>query len=255
MYSKEKIFTILKNCAREYPEELIGRELFDVPRIAFNISLVLQRTVGDVRICDLGGGIGLFSVGCAAVGMSSILVDDFRDDVNTEFEAVPRTVHKKHNVEVVSTDVIETPPAFANESLDVVTSFDSFEHWHHSPKSLFQKVMKWLKPNGLFIIGMPNCVNLRKRITVPFGYGKWSQMEDWYEPDRFRGHVREPDVADLRYIGENLGLIDIEILGRNWLGYSSRFSLVRMMTPFIDRPLRLFPSLCSDLYLIGRKPS
>ena len=229
--------------------------MIDVPRIAYNISLVLQRTGGNVRICDLGGGIGLFSVGCAAVGMSSILVDDFRDEVNAKFEDVPRTVHKKYNVEIISADVIETPPSFANESLDVVTSFDSFEHWHHSPKHLFQEVMKWLKPNGLFIIGMPNCVNLRKRITIPLGYGKWSQMEDWYEPDRFRGHVREPDVADLRYIGKNLGLKCIEIIGRNWLGYNSRFYWVRVMTQFIDIPLRLFPSLCSDLYLIGRKPS
>ncbi|MCK9418605.1 MAG: class I SAM-dependent methyltransferase [Nitrospirae bacterium] len=255
MVDKENLLTVLKDCAREYPKDLIDRELMDVPRIAFNISLVLQRTEGRVRICDLGGGIGLFSVGCAAIGMSSILVDDFRDKVNTEFEAVPRTVHNKYNVEVINTDVIETPPSFGIGSFDVVTTFDSLEHWHHSPKPLFRKVMQWLKPNGLLIIGMPNCVNLRKRITVPLGYGKWSRMEDWYEDDRFRGHVREPDVADLRYIGADLGLKNIEILGRNWLGYQSRFNWVRVMTPLIDMPLRLFPALCSDLYLIGRKPS
>ena len=69
-------------------------------------------------------------------------------------------------------------------------------------------------------------MNLRKRITVPLGYGKWSRMEDWYEEDRFRGHVREPDVADLRYIGADLDLKNIEILGRNWLGYQSRFNWV-----------------------------
>ncbi len=251
----KSIFGILRDCAREYPKDLIERELDDVLRIAFHISLVLQRTGGNVRICDLGGGIGLFSVGCAAIGMSSILVDDFRDKVNAEFEAVPRTLHKKYNVDVVSADVIEAPPSFASESLDVVTSFDSLEHWHHSPKPLFQEVMRWLKPNGLFILGAPNCVNLRKRITVPLGYGKWSSIEDWYEAVRFRGHVREPDVADLRYIGEKLGLENIEIMGRNWLGYRSRFNWVRVLVPLIDRPLRLFPALCSDLYLIGRKLS
>jgi SAM-dependent methyltransferase len=251
----KNIPAILEDCARAYPDGLIRRELDDVPRIAFHISLILRRMGGDVRICDLGGGIGLFSVGCAAVGMSSILVDDFRDEVNTEFEAVPRTVHKKYNVDVVRADVIEAPPSFASESLDAVTSFDSFEHWHHSPKRLFQQVMTWLKPNGLFVLGMPNCVNLRKRITVPLGYGKWSSMGDWYEAERFRGHVREPDVADLRYIGKDLGLKNIEIIGRNWLGYRSRFGWVRAMTPLIDAPLRLFPSLCSDLYLIGRKSS
>jgi SAM-dependent methyltransferase len=247
--------SVLEKCAHSYPKELIDRQLADVSRIAFHISLVQNRTSGKIRICDLGGGIGLFSVGCAAFGMSSVLVDDFRDDVNLEFNDVPQIVHRKYDVEVINTDVVTNPPTFESGSLDAVTSFDSFEHWHHSPKSLFKNVMEWLKPNGLFIIGMPNCVNLRKRISVPFGYGKWSSMEDWYEAKTFRGHVREPDVGDLRYIAEDLGLKDWSIFGRNWLGYRSRFPVVKALTPIIDRPLRLFPSLCSDLYLVGRKPS
>lgn len=254
-FNRLNISSVLRDCALTYPEALIQAEMLDIPRIKYHISLVVERTTGNIRICDLGGGIGLFSVGCGALGMSSILVDDFRDNVNAKFESVPRVVHKKFNVEVISSDVIESPPAFERESLDVVTSFDSFEHWHHSPKHLFHEVMQWLKPNGLFVLGMPNCVNLRKRITVPFGYGKWSRMEDWYEESVFRGHVREPDVADLRYIGQSLKLKEIEIIGRNWLGYHSRFNWVRILTPFVDRPLGLFPSLCSDLYLIGRKSS
>jgi hypothetical protein len=96
-------------------------------------------------------------------------------------------------------------------------------------------------------------VNIRKRITIPLGMGKWSPMTEWYEAEVFRGHVREPDVGDLRYIAEDLGLIDTKVMGRNWLGYESRFGWVRSLTPLADQLLRLFPSLCSDLYLIGRK--
>ena len=44
------------------------------------------------------------------------------------------------------------------------------------------------------MVGVPNCVNLRKRLTVPLGRGKWSPMADWYEQPSFRGHVREPDA-------------------------------------------------------------
>jgi hypothetical protein len=76
-------------------------------------------------------------------------------------------------------------------------------------------------------------------------------MTEWYEEARFRGHVREPDVADLRYIARDMQLKDIEIHGRNWLGYKSRFGFVRMATHIADVPLRAFPSLCSDLYLVG----
>ena len=76
--------------------------------------------------------------------------------------------------------------------------------------------------DGLFVLGVPNRVNLRKRVFVPFGYGKWSSMKDWYESPVFRGHVREPDVDDLRYIARDLHLRDWQVFGRNWLGYSSQ---------------------------------
>jgi 2-polyprenyl-3-methyl-5-hydroxy-6-metoxy-1,4-benzoquinol methylase len=251
---KEKIAEQLKAIADRYPPELVTAQQTDVRRITYNIGLVTDRVGRDVRVCDVGGGIGLFSVGCAALGMRSTLVDDFRDNVNYEFNDVPERVHKAYGVQVVSCDVIESPPEFADGAFDVVTSFDSMEHWHHSPKGLFHRVLKWLRPGGLFVLGVPNCVNLRKRLTVPLGIGKWSSMGDWYEQTRFRQHVREPDVGDLRYIARDLGLQQIEILGRNWLGYTSRHAWVRLGTPLLDVPLCLFPSLCADIYLVGRTP-
>jgi SAM-dependent methyltransferase len=187
--------------------------------------------------------------------MKSILVDDFSDGVNNEYGTLPETLHRNHGVQVVSADVIESPPHFEAGSLDVVTSFDSMEHWHHSPKRLFKSILTWLKPGGLFILGVPNCANLRKRLTLPFGRGKWSPMSEWYEAERFRGHVREPDVDDLHYIARDMGLRDVEIIGRNWLGYRSRYAFVRYLTPVFDLPLRATPSLCADIYLVARKPA
>ena len=76
-------------------------------------------------------------------------------------------------------------------------------------------------------------------------------MEDWYEEPEFRGHVRESDVGDLRYIARDLGLKAVKILGRNWLGYASASGVLRFGTRIADIPLRIFPSLCADLYLTG----
>jgi SAM-dependent methyltransferase len=250
--TSEEIAARLRTIAGTYPEELVAGQRRDVARITFNIELVTDRVGQDVAVCDLGGGIGLFSVGCAALGMRATLVDDFGDSVNRDYAQVPQQLHQKYDVEVVSSDLIVSPPEFAAGSFDAVTSFDSMEHWHHSPRALFHRVLRWLRPGGLFILGVPNCVNLRKRITVPFGIGKWSSMADWYDEARFRQHVREPDTGDLRYIARDLQLQQVEILGRNWLGYASRRGWVRLGTPLFDVPLRLFPSLCADIYLIGR---
>lgn len=174
--------------------------------------------------------------------------------MNHEYGESLLELHRSLGVSVISRDVIahgieDVPGAF-----DAVTSFDSMEHWHHSPKRLFHQVVQKLKSGGVFVLGVPNAVNLRKRITVPFGYGKWTSMQDWYEAPRFRSHVREPDVDDLEYIARDLHLARWRVLGRNWAGHASSRPAVRAATKLADRILRLRPQFCSDIYLVGQKP-
>jgi SAM-dependent methyltransferase len=251
----QDLHALLYSLAAEYPPEMADAERADVPRIAFHLGLVLAHKGSGASVCDLGGGVGLFSLGCAALGMRSLLVDDFRDPVNLQDgEGDVLALHRSYGVRVLSRDVIALGIDDITERFDAVTSFDSMEHWHHSPKRLFAAALRALVPGGLFVLGVPNCVNLRKRLTVPLGRGRWSSMEEWYESPVFRGHVREPDVNDLRHIARDLGLVRSTILGRNWLGHANTNRLVRLGSRLIDRPLRLFPSLCSNLYLVGYKP-
>jgi len=79
-------------------------------------------------------------------------------------------------------------------------------------------------------------------------------MTDWYDKAVFRGHVREPDVHDLRYIANDIGLKQVAIHGRNFLGMRSRRRVIRTASLLGDRVLRYTPSLCSDIYLVGQKP-
>jgi SAM-dependent methyltransferase len=230
--------------------------LADVKRIAYNINLSLQgRDPRSLSICDIGGGIGLFSVGCAAIGFREvILVDDFEDEVNRRLGEGILELHQRFGVIVIRRDAVRDGlGSLAQRNFDAITCFDSMEHWHQSPKRLFHQVVDSLQLNGIFVLGVPNCVNMRKRLTVPFGRGKWSSMDEWYERDVFRGHVREPDVGDLLYIATDMGVEDVQIRGRNWAGYASLNKLTRMLTRVTDLPLRAFPSLCSDIYLIAKR--
>lgn len=246
-----KIKGTLESIARKYPPEMVQHQLDDVERIAFHIQLVVNAKGTDVALCDIGGGIGLFSVGCAALGMKVILMDDFRDEGNRQIAPAVLELHKSYGVQVSSRDAVGEGIDFPPGSLDVVTSFDSMEHWHHSPKRLFAAVRTALRPGGFFLLCGPNCVNLRKRISVPFGSGKWTGMNAWYETEIFRGHVREPDVDDLLYIARDMRLRDVKVYGRNWLGYHSRKPLIRWITRLTDRAIRLFPTMCSDIYMSG----
>lgn len=252
------IFDILRKVATQYPTDMVAGQVIDIPRIAFNIGLSLStakpKTPSELEICDLGGGVGLFSIGCAAFGLKrTVLVDDFSDSVNQRVGNSILDLHRDYGVEVVSRDVVTSGISDIEGSFDVITTFDSMEHWHHSPKKLFQEVIQKLKPGGIFVLGVPNCVNMRKRITLPLGIGKWSGMQEWYETAVFRGHVREPDVSDLRYIASDMRLVDVRIYGRNWLGYCSTKPAIRFAAKIMDYPLRLNPSLCSDIYMVGQK--
>ncbi|WGJ15140.1 class I SAM-dependent methyltransferase [Methylocapsa sp. D3K7] len=252
----------LAKAANRYPIELVVEQVNDIPRIFYHVGLALKgiepKPPGELEICDLGGGVGLFSIGCAALGFRrTVLVDDFNDFINSNVGGGQSILdlHRDSGVEVVSRDVIAKGISDLEGYFDIITSFDSMEHWHNSPKQLFAEVVAKLKPGGVFILGVPNSVNLRKRISVPLGKGNWSSMEHWYEQPQFRGHVREPVVEDLIYISNDMKLHDVEIFGRNWLGYYSRNPAVRALTKLMDYPLRLRPSLCSDLYMIGKKPN
>jgi hypothetical protein len=88
---KRKIREILTAAAGQYPPELIVQQRIDIPRITFNISLSLglgsapfsDDCCKSFEVCDIGGGVGLFSVGCAALGVKrSVLIDDFNDAIN-----------------------------------------------------------------------------------------------------------------------------------------------------------------------------
>lgn len=245
----------LRAIARHYPQELVAEELADVPRTVFHVGLVARRHGTRARVCDLGGGIGLFSLGCAAAGMRVTLIDDFADPVNAAVGPGVLELHRSRGVEVMRRDVIEEGVELEPGTFDAVTSFDSIEHWHHSPRRLLHRLVAALRPGGTLVLGAPNRVNLRKRLTTPLGRNEWSPFEEWYRPERFRGHVREPSVGDLRLIADDLGLEQVEIVGRNWLGLTHRNPSTRALARIVDRPLRAYPALCSDIYLIGRRPS
>jgi 2-polyprenyl-3-methyl-5-hydroxy-6-metoxy-1,4-benzoquinol methylase len=257
MVDEKKLRERLIHIAERFSDDLRMEQVKDVPRIAFNIQMCIESLSGKISptICDIGGGVGLFSVGCAASGFSRVLlIDDFGDAVNRRYGDSVLDLHRSFGVEILSRDAVEGGISDLDCEFDVITSFDSMEHWHNSPKTLFHQVVRRIRPGGLFILGGPNAVNLRKRLSVPFGKGKWSSMREWYEEDRFRGHVREPDVDDLLYIASDMGLTNVKIVGRNWNGHKSDSSVVRFSTRLLDWPARMVPRICSDIYMIGRRP-
>lgn len=238
----------------QLPTGLRLRELSDRDRLLDQMRTIMAHVPDGARILDLGGGISALAPSLALMGYEVLLVDDFGDPDNHAYPLDQLPQSTTEGVTIVDSDASRAD--FAIDGLfDALVCFDSLEHWHRSPKAALHHVSNHLKPGAMVLIGMPNCVHLRRRLTVPFGIGKWSTMDSWYEQPEFRSHVREIDVADLRYIGRDLGLEKIKIYGRNWFGTQSSNSVKRGLSRLADPFLRLRPTLCSNLYMLGFKPT
>jgi SAM-dependent methyltransferase len=164
--------------------------------------------------------------------MRVVVIDSF-DYMSRARLEVFRNNFDPYRVQRVKRDCVTESIEFPENTFDVVALFHSIEHWHGSPKPALHALKRALRPGGLFFFGAPNCVNLRKRLTVPFGYGRWCSIQHWYEAPTFRSHVHEPDVGELLYIARDLDLCDISIYGRNWLGYKVALSSRRLLFSWI----------------------
>ena len=220
-------------------------------------------------LADLGAGLSVFGPICRSHGLSVTLVDDFAGGGGVELrrpsEAIPllEAFEKELGIGIVSENFLERPLPLPSGQTDVVTCFHSLEHWHHSPKRLFGEIVRILRPGGFLILATPNAVNIRKRVYVLLGRNNFPSLNEWYHDGDpvFRGHVREPVVRDLQQLMESNGLAVRGTFGRNFIGRESQAlaflpkALVNNVAACSDRFLRFFPSLCSDIHVIGQKPA
>jgi SAM-dependent methyltransferase len=228
-----------------------------VPRICEEISWAFVR---GGTVVDIGGSSGFHTSICACLGMKAICVDNFKirgigytGDHFYEYDLIAEKLATELGVEFIHVDILDWDPPFQEGTIDVVMSFDNIEHLHHSPRKIYRKLIRCLKSGGVFILGSPNAANLFKRVRVPLGKNIFAKLEDWYMHERFLGHVREPIVSDLLFIAKDLDLKIINIFGRNSVGINKLPRIMRLPGKMFDKSLRLFPSLCSDIYIIAIK--
>jgi SAM-dependent methyltransferase len=226
----------------------------DVRRFAASLGVLVNSIGTRGTVVDLGGGWGVFACASAALGFHAVTVDDCGDAGFAASGDPRQRMPHDYGVEVVWRDVARDGIEFEPESIDAFTSFDSIEHWHNSPKTAFHQMMAALRPGGVFLLSAPNCNDFAKRITVPLGIAEWSSFDWWYHQPVFRSHVREPSVRDFRRIAQDLRLTNVRVYGRNDSLLLSSRKIVRLLGEPLDYLLKLWPALCTEIYLMGCKP-
>jgi SAM-dependent methyltransferase len=111
----------------------------------------------------------LLDIGCSSGG--------FLGTLNPErwklygIEIAPQMAEKAKlatGAQVFAGDVMKAP--FARNSFDVITCFDVLEH-QYEPSQFLSKVRDWLKPDGIFLVVLPNIDSWESRMFGTFWYG------------------------------------------------------------------------------------
>lgn len=108
------------------------------------------------RLVDAGAGRGRFVASARAAGYDAIGVEPSRRGVEGAREL--------YDVELVQADVGTAP--IEDRSVDVVSLWHVLEH-ADDPGSMLATVRRWLRPDGLLLVGVPNLASVQARIGGP----------------------------------------------------------------------------------------
>jgi 2-polyprenyl-3-methyl-5-hydroxy-6-metoxy-1,4-benzoquinol methylase len=253
-YSSLPAAAVVESIYRKYwPAETSDHIIeAEVRRLSVPIQILQKSVPAGGLIVDVGCGWGALSCALSALGFRSIMLDDCRDQ-GFFAEDKRHYMPADYGVEFIQRDAAEEGVDFPAGSVDAFVSLHSIEHWHRGPKQAFDTMMAALKPGGVFLLAGPNANDLAKRITVPLGMAEWAPFEEWYARPVYRSHVHELTVRDLKRIAQDLNLQDPAIFGTCSSALMSSSAVVRGVMRPMDYVLRLFPSLCMEIYLCGRK--
>lgn len=238
-------------------------------RNLFYLQMLAEHGILETNkhLVDLGAGLSIFGPMVRKLGMEVTLVDDFGGGggviagQRSQDIKVLDLFRERLGIKIIEQNFVEQPLKLPDASVDVITCFHSLEHWHNSPKRLFREISRVIRPKGWLVLATPNAVNIRKRAFVIVGRNNFPTLQAWYDDGDpiYRGHVREPIIRDLQQIMEWNGFEVRGTYGRNFIGRKSR-SLGFLPAPLVngvavasDGLLRLFPSLCSDIHVVGQK--
>jgi SAM-dependent methyltransferase len=141
-------------------------------------------------------------------------------------------------------------PPFGEQRFDLVMLNHVLEHLHDSPRTLANSLLESVEDGGLFLITVPNAVNIRKRIDVLFGRTNLPDFDLYYwHPDPWRGHVREYTRGDLACLARNLDLDVVELHSCDHM----LFKLPAAARPLYLAATRVFSGWKDSWLLLARK--
>ena len=159
-------------------------------------------------------GGSILDLGCSSGGFLTSLKGPTWKLYGIEMsEAVATRAEARCGAQVFVGDILDAP--FGRESFDAITCFHVFEHLYR-PREVLARVVKWLKPGGVFYTMVPNIDSAGQRIFRSY----------WYALELPR-HLYHFSPASLRTMAASVGLEEasLETHREVFIEYSARYML------------------------------
>jgi SAM-dependent methyltransferase len=243
----------IRNLIHEVRQKLPKALWTDIPEyIEKDILHIRLAYVPNGRVIDLGGGYSPTTAVLAKLGMDVTVVDTFASTKFYEQFSAEELCEILHGfgVKIVKQDLLQYDPTavFPPDSVDRVVSHDTL--YFFNPKTLLERCLAVMKKDGMLATNVNNAVSFLRRIRVLMGRTNTDSFDSYFFDNV---HKRYWTQGDLMRLADFLHLRDVEVIGRNWSLYQSRKGTSRSLLRTADQALRNKPSLCNDIYLIGKK--
>jgi len=207
------------------------------PKLLQNIVLFIDEFIEKrERMCDLGCGYGFIShILGELLGFKEVIGVDINDE---RLKKAEKRLNKifKINLEV-------DPLPFKENYFDLVTSFGVLEHLRFFDNAV-KEAYRTLKPNGLFVVSIPNLGDWVNRIRLFLGLQPHSvQISECCDID----HIHSCTLSTFKKFLTDYGFICLKEFGAKAIYRSNTFLEI------LDRLFSKKPSLSIRFFLIAQK--
>lgn len=192
-----------------------------------------------ITAIDIGGGI-------MAVLLSKILgIKSYVGDVN---ECAAADV-QDFGIDFRLVDLTSDEGAL-DDMFDLVVLQEVIEHLPQPPYVVFQRIMRFLKPNGLLFVTTPNGSRVRNILYMLAGKAVLDNFR-YPAPGRSLGHQQEYVLPQLIWQLEKAGMVPIfaEQYDDGWKGATQ----VAHISHLLLKSANVFPHLRSGLMIAARR--
>lgn len=129
--------------------------------------------------------------------------DQYNNRVGNKKDILER--FERNNVKAKECDILASPLPFIDEEFDLVLFMDVIEHLA-TPKSALKEISRVPRKGGYLILETPNTAGLSNRVKALLGKSVYaSNLDYWFNADRFFGHIREYTATELKWMLNQCG--------------------------------------------------